>query len=876
MKNIKNKDCILFIIAFIIPVIFMSIAYKLIEAYPFGEKSVLSMDLWGQYYPMIKGLWYDMKDFTSSHYSWDGGLGFNLYAQTLYYCNSIFFRLLFFAGSAYIIQAIDIVLLIKYGFYSVAFLAFLKYKYKEINCMSVAFAIAYSLCSYNLAYLNQPMWTDCIIYFPVIIIGIERLVKEKKPVLYTLILGLSLYSSFYITFSICIFSVIYFIVTVVVSDLNKNDILSAIKRFMGHSLLAGGIVAFSLLAILMAIQNRNPDHTTIEELKLYHSLYDIAKSMFMNTKLSYEYFVPNIYSGLFVIPFIGLYFGNRNIKIKNKIIFAVLFVFLIFSFNFNVLDYVWHGFHFPNQLPGRWTFIFSFVMLIVAYEGIRKTDKIDIIQAFGAIICFLIIYILGINTSVDIAELADSKNYTIGFGIAYIAIICLMSVINDFTLKNIKIKKIIQNTLYGIAVVAVIAEMGINTGYCGQKWIRSGELEHNYFFDESMDNIRENILDKDTDLYRTEMNTGWTFNPGLLYDYRGISYYSSTMHGATYNMLDSLGNRVYAKNVSSIYNSENNVLNSIFGVKYVIDRVRNIDMSCYNLIDVEKDYNVIINKNCLPLAFPVNDDLLQWNKNDIGPLQLQNEFIKKALGNDKEEAFTQINATKADVSNATLINNENWHENYYLKSNANQPVTFNYSFVCDKDSPYYIQHNFKAGDVIINAAGREYTVNSSSPVKYIGKLKKGDTVNVSVSIDNQQYALYNIELFRFNMDEFSDMASRLKVGGLDVDEFTDTDIKGKVNSKNDNQLFFTSIPDDGGWSVYCDGEKLETEKISDALIAFRTPVGEHDIELVYNVRGYKVGVAIAAVSWIILIYANYKEKLLKLCRKEKYKNEEQR
>ncbi len=860
MKSINKKDLILFIAAFIIPIVFMSIAYKLIEAYPFGEKSVLSMDLWGQYYPMIKGLWYDMKNFTSSHYSWCGGLGINLYAQTLYYCNSIFFRFLIFAGSSNIIQAIDIILLVKYGFYSIAFLAFLKYKYKKINGMSVAFAAAYSLCSYNLAYLNQPMWTDCVMYLPIIIIGIERLVKEKKPVFYTIILAISLYSSFYITFSVCIFAVIYFIVTVVISELNKDDLISAIKRFIGHSLLAGGITAFSLLAIFMALQNRNPDPSVIDKLKFYHSVFDISKSMFVNTKLSYEYFVPNIYSGFFVIPFIGLYLGNKSIKIKNKIVFVLLFVFLILSFNFNVFDYIWHGFHFPNQLPGRWTFIFSFVMLITAYEGVRNTDKIDIIQALGAALCFIVIYILGINTSVDIAELEASKNFTLGFGIGYALLILILAFINDFSFKNTKIKKIPGSIAYGIMVIAMIAEIGINTGYCGQKWIRSGELEHNYFFDENMENIRENILSKDEGFYRVEMNTGWTFNPGLLYDYNGISYYSSTMNGGVYNLLEAMGNRVYAKNVSSIYNSENNVSNSIFGVKYVIDRIRNIDLNCYRLAAVEKDYYVEINKNCLPIAFPVNNELINWNDKDIGPLQLQNDFLKKALGTDNE-AFTKINPSKQDVTNLTLQTSENWHENYYSRTNKNLPATFDYTFVCDEDKPYYIQHNFKAGDLTVKAGTREYTINSSTPVKYIGKLNKGDTVNVKFSTTDQNYALCNIELFRFNMAEFSDMASMLKAGGLNIDEYSDTNIKGKVTAKYDNQLFFTSIPDDGGWSVYCDGEKIETEKISDALIAFRAPAGQHEIEFDYSVRGYKAGVVIAVISWAVLIYANYKEKL---------------
>ena len=131
--KMKKKEFWLFFSAFIIPIIIMGVVYFVKELFPFGKQSLLSMDLWGQYYPMIKAMWYDMRSLSFDKFSWDGGLGFNLFAQTLYYTNSIFYKLLVFVSENNIIEGLNILLLIKYGCCSVSFLAFLKYKFKDIN-----------------------------------------------------------------------------------------------------------------------------------------------------------------------------------------------------------------------------------------------------------------------------------------------------------------------------------------------------------------------------------------------------------------------------------------------------------------------------------------------------------------------------------------------------------------------------------------------------------------------------------------------------------------------------------------------------------------------------------------------------------------------
>jgi hypothetical protein len=57
---------------------------------PFGDATLLSIDLHVQYYPMM---WEKLSDFFSV-WSWNGALGFQTIAQSAYYTNSIFLLML--------------------------------------------------------------------------------------------------------------------------------------------------------------------------------------------------------------------------------------------------------------------------------------------------------------------------------------------------------------------------------------------------------------------------------------------------------------------------------------------------------------------------------------------------------------------------------------------------------------------------------------------------------------------------------------------------------------------------------------------------------------------------------------------------------------
>ena len=85
---------------------------------------------------------------------------------------------------------------------------------KHFNTKSyttLAFGLFYGFSSYYAAFSWNIMWLDTLMLLPLVVLGLEKLVKEGKISLYVVTLALSVYSNYYIAIMVCLFMVIYFV-----------------------------------------------------------------------------------------------------------------------------------------------------------------------------------------------------------------------------------------------------------------------------------------------------------------------------------------------------------------------------------------------------------------------------------------------------------------------------------------------------------------------------------------------------------------------------------------------------------------------------------------------------------------------------------------
>ena len=88
----------------------------------------------------------------------------------------------------------------------------MKKSYKRSDFSTAAFGVIYCMCGWFIAYYWDLMWIDAMVLFPIVILGIERIIDSRKPVTFIIALSLTLITNYYMGYMVCLFSVIYFLV----------------------------------------------------------------------------------------------------------------------------------------------------------------------------------------------------------------------------------------------------------------------------------------------------------------------------------------------------------------------------------------------------------------------------------------------------------------------------------------------------------------------------------------------------------------------------------------------------------------------------------------------------------------------------------------
>lgn len=242
--------------AFFLPVVILILIFAYRGIFPFGQESFLRTDMYHQYAPFFSEFRHKLLSGESLLYSWDVGMGVNFAALYAYYLASPFNWLLLLCPSSLIIEFMTYMIVFKSGLAGLSMAWYLKKYTGSQKFGACYFGVFYALSGYMAAYSWNIMWLDCIVLLPLILHGLERLVREKKGLFYCLMLGLSILSNYYISIMICLFMVIYYVALLFLEKRpGWKDCLHSFFLFGVYSLLAGALAAAVLLPEIAALQS---------------------------------------------------------------------------------------------------------------------------------------------------------------------------------------------------------------------------------------------------------------------------------------------------------------------------------------------------------------------------------------------------------------------------------------------------------------------------------------------------------------------------------------------------------------------------------------------------------------------------------------------
>ncbi|MBO4339169.1 MAG: YfhO family protein [Clostridia bacterium] len=851
------------------------LVYFCYDVSPFGDMTILRMDLYHQYGPLFGELFERLKNLDSLLYSWKSGLGGNFLGNYFNYLSSPLTPVILLFGHKRIPQAIATLLLLKTVFGAGSFTYYLKKTFNKHDFATAGFGLLYVFCGWYVAYYWNIMWVDALALMPLVILGVQYIIDKGKPWLYCISLAVTLFANYYMGYMICIFSVLYFIVyyfsnysitdgfvnkykyekTSFILKLKNSRLFRSGVRFALFSLLGAALTAVSLVPLYFALKACSATSGSFPvEYKSYFKIFDFLANHIAGIdptiRSSGDVVLPNVYCGMLTVMLVPLYLFNGKFSIKEKAMHIGLLLVMLLSMNINYANYVWHGFHFPNDLPYRFSFMYSFILLIMAFKAfshIKDYSAKNFLAVGIAVMGFIVL-----------VEKIESKNVTelaFWISIAFTGIYTLIITL----FKN-------KNYSYTIVALLLLCTCGSEIAVANTNNYSMGQSHTNYTADyNDFYNIYDMIKENDDSFFRMEQSKLLTRMDDSWYYYNGTSVFSSLANERLSNTMRDLG--MMGNYINSFtYYPQTAVFNAMFDVKYILDNDHAIDNSeLYEDVCGNDTYFAYKNKYVLPVAFGVNSDVKDWHTvSTTSPFELQSDWFYLSSG--VEDVFENIPIEYVSYNNIIEFYPDEIASGSlnFNKEHNEDAASVTIEIVVPKDENVYIylkSRNVKS--VTISGEFTEKTQNMDNNFNIIdlGYRTAGESIFIQANIPEDK-GDESVQFFAagLNIDNFIEGYEILNENSLKDIDFKETDVKGKVNMKKDG-IMFTSIPYDEGWTVYVDGKKTEYFAISDAFLAFDISNGEHTVEFKFMPKGLLVGVGVSAVTlFILLIIAVYLKK----------------
>ena len=658
------------------------------------------------------------------------------------------------------------------------------------------------------------MWMDCIALFPLIMIGLERLVQEKKAGLYYITLALCIFCNYYISIMICIFLVFAFVLLFFSQKKGKGG---AVLRFGWYSLLAGASSAILLLpeiAVLSVSGSAEGGFPKTAEF-YFNILAELGRGAAVTSVYTGNDHWPNLYAGAFSLFLVWIYVLNRRISWKEKVPRIAMLAFFLVSFAENQLDYIWHGMHFPQALPGRQSFLYSFVLLSMGFAAVRKRKGTKIWHiAVAAIVSMMLLLLSGWYGDETVTE-PVSLVITALF-------ICVYAV--TFVLTKITGKKK-RLAFAQFAVFVAVAELAINmaaTGFGTTSRVAYTEKQTDY--ENLLETAKEDNEETGSGFYRVEDTERKTKNDDSLYGYASATIFSSLMNLDVSHLFQSLfmegGKNFYC------YNGATPLSSSLFSVKYMLSDSALEESPYRTLIGGSGSSFLYRNNYSLPLGFVMDEQAIaNWTSSTADRMASLNS-LTSALGAEGQMLYPATCVTDANAGDTTIDIAE--------------------------DGYYYADYVSCTSDTLtVNRSDgwtKQYSKTSHRYLIELGECKAGDEIHIL----NSNMESIEFQVYQLNEKVVQQAFDTLNAQTMQLTDMTDRKIEGKIQVQNAGRLIL-SVPADEGWTLYVDGKETEIEPLADALVGVHLEKGSYTIKLCYTTPGLKVGAGISLGAVILFL-----------------------
>lgn len=850
MKKLKNYYSLI-ISPLLVSLILLSVFF-IYKMYPFGTGSVSWCDMNQQVVPLLM----DFKDILTGKdgilFSMQNAGGMSFWGVFCFFLSGPLSLLSIFVSKSEMIYFVNILIILKLSLCALtAALYFKKCKPKLHNGISIALSLMYALCGYGMLFYQNIMWLDIMYLFPILMIGLEKLTKQKNNLLYIISLTAIMVMNFYICYMVAVFILIYMALYYFSSKGSQA------RREVCAKFLSGTLISALISSIVWL-----PSIIQVSASGRVGSVFDnINGSKFLS---GYYTVLPMLFCTALIFVILLFHFFSRNQITKKQRSNLILLTLMLIPLFIEPVNILWHTGNYMS-FPARYGFITVFIGLICCSDFLEEKD--EKLKIKNSKLQYLIIPITAallygyyyftarfINNNFEAltqytATLWGTKESFDGLAKLFIISACCYLIILILYRKKFITKSILAMML---VMMCALEAMGNIRLYMISPAINNPSRTATF---SDITDLSDRINDDDFYRVATDYKTSDYNLVGAL-GYNSISHYTSLTDHNYMKMQKLLGySTVWMKTAG---NGGTELTDALYSIKYRLTEKKN---SNKNIVVSNDKFAIDTLPYYMGLGLICDNDLSECKDfpDNMTRAQIQ-QYVFQNIFNTKQQLISEYNYDKNESKGISYSDN---------KYQINNSAKIKYKcFVSGKQSLY-----FDCYDNFSNSLSENYydglTVKVDGSLKKSkypnadgnGLLKLGEFENQTVTIEitsNKNLSCYSFGVFGLDLNLLSDSIEKSQAMDL---KYSGGKIYGKAYAGK-NKTCLLAVPYNEGLKIKVNGKYVECRRVISDFTAFELNEGENIIEITLIPKGFITGLIITLIGIaLFVLYIIFGKKL---------------
>ncbi len=759
-------------------------------------------------------------------------------------------------------------------------------------------ALVYVFCGYALWSIKDPFFLNAMLYLPLVLFGVEGVVKRKHPMPLVLSVFFCLTSGYYFFYMIVICAVGYFVMRWLMQNgvhksrfvlhMLKDGVRCAVAA-LGGVLLSGFLFVPCVYGFVQS--TRTESYVSLKSLLVYEWKYykDMLVRFVSMTEVDDSDAVWYFSMAVIVLVAILVLFQKKG-KLFRTLKYCVILCLLavaspLVGYGMNGFGYITNRFMFVSA------FLLALVVVFVLPElfSLEKKEKKRLAMGCG-------VYLL---VAVVLSAMTSGKEGTLQMVIMVVllgttlASLCLIKqrkwkeyAVYALIIVNLALN---GNLLYADWGVALHEEY-ITAGDVAKTYTNkaitkaaklTGEMDRIDDMTDAGENPNRSVVDYNgrysgTSVYYSVINSRYAeymlsleTAPDLMYPHRLLGYDGRTV-------MENLANVKYVvcekeamvpygfeKCDKHLYKNKNQT-----SIGYTYDAY--VTEEEYNKGNVFERQSTLLQAAVLEKGSALEEQVLSEGKIEKGTVQGEWTSLPFEMKGVKKFDWNGKTAKVKKRGSFTIDMNRKPGYEYYLRLS---------DLEIKQSEENTLWANVRIGDLLkkfvvsdntydFHIGRKDYLLSLGSVTEEQGE--KTETLLFRIN-GPATYRLGNIELVEVPMQTLSEEMAMLNEESLQNVKVSGNTLSGKLNVSED-KILCIAVPYKEGYTLMVDGKRTEIGEVNSIYIGAQIPAGDHSIVLTYDTPGLTIGAVLSLFGIVYtvalcFVASNSKKKLVTMHKK---------